>query len=97
METKQYSPIVVAIALSLYEYNVVPFERAKKLHDHFEGDCMEIQELLVILATRIGHEATELPYPTAKVYVAHALEAYGEEAEKRARVNSILNYLFRDD
>jgi hypothetical protein len=39
---------------------------------------------------RAGWErCTELPYPTAKLYVQQALERYGEEAARRAAAEEI--------
>lgn len=81
---KEYSPIAVAIALSLYSFNVSAFDRGKKLYEHFEGDCMGLDDLTTLLLDQKGIESTELPFPTADVYVEHALEKYGEEAEDRA-------------
>jgi len=75
------------IALSLYAYNVPPFERAQRLYDHFEGHSMEVEELAWILANQGEFAATELPYETAKAYVAHALTTYGQEALQRALAN----------
>jgi len=82
-----YEPIEVAMALSLYAYNVSAGERAQKLYDHFEGDCMEPHHLLLILMERGAYAATEFPYPTAAVYVQHALERCGEEAKQRRIAN----------
>lgn len=76
----------IAMALSLYGFNVSPGMRAEKLYAHFDGDCMELDELEDILVNRPGYEATELPFPTAEVYVMHALERYGDEAERRATI-----------
>lgn len=85
----QHHPMVIAIALSLYGYNVGPYERAKKLYDHFGGDCMEIDDLVTIMnSSRLAFAATELPYPTAEVYIVHALEKYGREAIERMMVNT---------
>lgn len=80
----RYSPIVVGIALSLYGYNVSPLHRACRLYDHFQGNCMELEDLLFVLSgPRAAYAMTELPLPTALVYLQHALEAYGEEAFRR--------------
>ena len=76
-------PIVVAIALSLYHFNVAPGTRAQKLYDHFEGNCAELEDLLLTLTLHSGHIATVLGYPTAKVYVQHAMDKYGDEARRR--------------
>ena len=81
-----YNHLEVAIALSLYAYNVSPRERAQKLYDHFHGDCMEGEELMEIMETRrVGVAATELPMSIAAAYVVHALETYGEEAQERVK------------
>jgi hypothetical protein len=79
--------LVVATALSLYAYNVDVHTRAIALHEHFNGDCMEIEELVRSLAHRGEYFATELPAPTALAYVQQALARYGVEAESRVRVN----------
>jgi len=78
-----FSPLEVAVALSLYHYNVSPTERAIKLYEHFDGECMEVHEMEDILVRRAGCAATELPMPTSAVYVEHALERYGNEAKER--------------
>lgn len=82
-----YSPIETAIALSLYGYNVSAVERATKLYDHFNGDCAEINDLFNIIEFGGGYAATELAYPTAKVYVQQALDLYGKEARIRCETN----------
>ena len=84
-----FSPIEIAIALSLYGFNVSSTERATKLWDHFNGDCAHIVELERICETRHGYAATEFAYPTAKLYVQHALDRYGDEARERVRINAI--------
>jgi len=83
---KTYSPIVIATALALYNFNQSPVERAEKLYKHFDGECMGLDEMIDIFMHLGGSTITELPYPTAKVYLGHALERYGEEAEGRCLV-----------
>ena len=81
-----YSPIEVATALSLYGYNVSPLERAQKLFDHFEGYCADLEDLMPQMVM-YGSASTGLAYPTALLYVQHALDKYGEEAVKRCHTN----------
>jgi hypothetical protein len=78
-----FSAIEVMIACSLYWFNVNRYTIAKKLYDHFEGHCYEIDELIEYLDKHGGDIATALPLPTAVVYVSHALGQYGEEAKER--------------
>lgn len=77
--------MINATAMSLYQYNVQPGLRAQKLYDHFNGDCAEPDELLRLIDST--NWSTEMAYPTAKVYLEHALERYGEEAKQRIEVN----------
>jgi hypothetical protein len=82
-----FTPIEVAVALSLYGYNVSPSERAQKLYDHFDGACMDVEDLeRAMESARLVFAMTELPLPTAKVYVQHALERYGMEAKRRVKI-----------
>ena len=55
----------------------------KELYEHFDGECMDQDDLLRILSDRAAYAMTELPLPTAAVYLVHALERYGEEAQHR--------------
>ncbi len=85
-------PIVVAIALSLYAYNVDPGTRARKIIEYFiergQG-CMTAEELIDYFQSRHGaYLATELPFMTAEVYVQQAMAQYGQEAAQRVWVES---------
>ncbi len=80
-------PLVVAVALARYSYNVSPGERAEKLYEHFEGDCAEPDELLRIMLTDKMFMSTELAPPTGAVFVNHALEVYADEAAKWVAIN----------
>ncbi len=88
-ESRNYSPIETAVALSLYAYNVSPMLRAEKLWKAFEGNCAELGDLAYTFIHSPAYAATELAPPTASLYVKHALEKYGEEAYNRCRVNQM--------
>lgn len=77
-----YSPIETAIALALYGYNVSEVERAEKIYKHFDGYCLGMGDLVLYMT----HAPTALPFPSAEVYVQHALEKYGEEAKRRVQM-----------
>jgi hypothetical protein len=81
-------PMVVATALSLYAYNVSPSTRANNLYDHFQGNCMEYDNIYEILVHRDAYAATALPYEIASVYIENALNMYGEEADRRCKINA---------
>lgn len=85
---QSWSPIEVAVALSLYAYNVSATKRAQKLYDHFQGACAELNDLVRTLYNHSAYAPTELAYPTAIVYVNHALEVYGQEARKRCQIEA---------
>jgi hypothetical protein len=72
---------ITTVALSLYAFNVPPSVRAKRIHDHFDGDCMDLEEL--IRAVDSPYAMTELPFPSARLYLQHAIEAYANEALER--------------
>jgi hypothetical protein len=76
--------VIEAIAMSLYMYNVSSGERAHKLYQHFDGACAEPPELQRWVDS--PYWATEMPLPTARVYLDHAVMRYGEEARRRAGV-----------
>ena len=76
----ELEPLVVAVALARYSYNLSPGERAEKLYEHFEGNCAEPDELLRIMMTDKMFMTTELAPPTGAVFVNHALETYADEA-----------------
>ena len=80
-------PLEQAIAISLYGYNTSAMERAQKLYDHFDGDCMEVRDMIAIMVSRAGYIATEFPAPTAEIYIKHAIDRYGEEAVDRVTAN----------
>ncbi len=83
-----YTPLEAAVAVSLYGYNFSPIWRARELHDHFEGDCANMTDLLDILSgPRLAFWATELAAPTAEIYLKHALDTYGDEARERLAAN----------
>lgn len=80
-----YEPIEVAIAVALYGYNVSHIERAKKIYDHFGGNCAELPTLERYMLN-FGTAPTAMAYPSAEVYVRHALERYGAEARRRVQI-----------
>jgi hypothetical protein len=85
-----WRPIEVAMALSLYAYNVAADKRARSIWNHFQGDCADICDLLATMrSTRVAFAATELAAPSAAAYVEQALEVYGEEARERCRANGV--------
>ena len=79
-------PIDAHIAMSLYQYNINSFERADKIFQHFSGQCYDMIELVRLVDSK--HWATEMPQPTAKVYLQHALDRYRDEARERRRINA---------
>ena len=81
------TPLVMATAMSLYSYNVDPGTRAARLYDHFNGRCMDLDDMVNLLQNRGEWWATELPTPTAKVYLQQAMRYYLEEAERRVAAN----------
>ena len=81
MNNYTLEPIDDHIAMSLYQYNVRPGDRADKLFQHFSGECAEMTDLIDWVDNK--NWATEMPLPTAKVYLIHAIERYGVEAAQR--------------
>ena len=80
-----YEPIEVAIALALYGYNVSATTRARKICEHFDGACAELDELFGYMQ-HYGSAPTAMAFPSAEIYVAHALERYGDEAKRRCAI-----------
>ncbi len=83
----ELEPLVVAVALARYSYNVSPGERAEKLYEHFEGQCAEPDDLLRVMLTDKMFMTTELAPPTGAVFVNHALERYADEAARHVQIN----------
>ncbi len=77
--------LAICIAMSLYQYNVSPFERAEKLYAEFNGVCAEIDDLISMVDNK--NWATEMAAPTALKYLEHGLEKYGKEARERVEIN----------
>lgn len=82
MGARDQDPLVVAVALSLWGYNVSPGRRAEQLIAETNGECGDMEDLLRIMQ-RHGNAVTELDIPTAEVYVQQALVRYGDEARRR--------------
>ena len=80
-------PIVYSVAMSLYIFNVSPTVRAQKLYNHFEGACAEPEELLDWVDR--AYWATRMPMLTARAYLLHALERYGDEAQRRVEAETL--------
>ncbi len=78
------SSFVAAVAMSLYIYNVSPSHRAESLYMSFKKrglPCAEQDDFLRWVNNK--NWATEMPFPTAVLYLTQALERYGGEAEER--------------
>jgi len=85
LDERTVEHLVAATAMSLYKYNVSPGVRAEKLYEHFSGCCAEPDELLEHVDN--FNWATAMAAPTAVVYLQHAMDRYGREAEERVQVN----------
>jgi hypothetical protein len=85
MNNPEYEPVETAIALALYGYNVSALDRAKRIYDHFNGNCAELRDLVDYMI-RYGSVPTAMAFPSVEVYVQHALETYGEEAKRRVAI-----------
>lgn len=82
-ERDRRAALVAAIAVSLYSYNCNVADRAAALWREFNGECADLPDLERWCLSRSW--ATEMPYPTARAYLAHAIAVYGAEAEDRVR------------
>ena len=87
--------LVIAVALSWYAFNVSATERARRLHAHFHGDCMDMGDLVDVLVKRGECFATEFPYPTALAYVRDALRAYHRAAREHVILCETADKLFK--
>lgn len=77
--------LTAAVAMSLYQYNVAPHEKAGKLTEHFNRSCADFDDLVYLVESR--NWATEMAMPTAEVFLQHALDRYGQEAKHRVEIN----------
>lgn len=80
--------LIAATAMSLYIYNVSADKRAEKLYHHFADQglpCGDPDDFLRWVD--MPYWATEMPAPTALVYLEHAVTRYGAEAEDRLQAN----------
>lgn len=73
--------LIEATAMALYIFMVSPHNRAKKLYEHFDGACAEMQDMIRYVDRAFW--ATEMPFPTVVIYMQHAMDRYGEEAAQR--------------
>lgn len=85
MDERTNDALVAAVAMSLYIYNVSSAERSQKIIDHFSGRCVDLYEMRCLVGNH--HWATDMALPTALIYMQHAMDRYGEEAEERVQVN----------
>ena len=85
MDEEIRTRLTACVAMSLYQFNVNPMARAEKLYKEFDGQCAEMDEMLLLVDYK--HWATQMAMPTAKMYLEHALERYGFEARQRVDVN----------
>ena len=83
-----HEPIVVAVALSLYHYNIDPDVKANDIISREGGKrCFDsgTEEQLTKLLVHAGPYATTiLPWAWACAYVQAALDRYASEAQCRA-------------
>ena len=78
-------PIDAHIALSLYQFNVGPGERAQKILHHFDSECAPMHVLMELVDNK--NWATEMAMPTAGMYLVHATDKYIVEARTRVDMN----------
>ena len=80
----EWSPLEVAIALSLYAERLPYQERSKALFAALDEITLtDVERAAAPKATRFH----ELPLRLFSIYVQHALERYGEEARERVRAS----------
>ncbi len=84
----EHEPIVVAIALVLYQYNVDHNVKAAAILSRDGGedkhDPGTHSQLTTLIANSGSYVVNMLPWPWAIYYVAAAMAEYGKEAQARA-------------
>lgn len=83
-----HEPIVVAIALVLYQYNVDHDVKAAAILSRDGGedkhDPGTREQLTTLIASSGSYVVNMLPWPWAVCYVADAMAEYAKEAQARA-------------
>lgn len=80
-------PMEVAIALALYDFNSTPIARAKRLETTLPAEDVDPRQVAQILETDAISFGTRMHPIVARMYLKHALDDFGEEAQRRVRVN----------
>ena len=80
-----YGPMEVAIALALYDHNVSPVARAKRLEQSLPTEGLSTQQVCRVLQADAVSFALRLDPIVAETYMHFALKEYGEEAKRRVK------------
>jgi hypothetical protein len=79
----EYSPVEIALALCLFDYNVDPSEKALLILEESKN-LVTISEMRKLKSLLMKDQyITALPIPTVRIYVKAALKKYGKEAKRR--------------